>query len=264
MSKPQLTNIIKQKINRLHHEITEDKLNNISICTFDDTNTSNNPNTEATPPNIFTIYNNKLKLTFEKLNNKKSSSYDNVPNVALKDLPPLYITQLHNNFQQLPKFILLPCKMENCKSITPKKKERMPLFLRRAAEAATAGPLWLTQSSFAIIPYTTTPVEGVGGRTPRTLANILRRAAEAVTAGPLWVTQSCFAKIPRATTQRRGMSVAPLGNVVEDPKMGNSHKGVQHAFARELDDRLRMRGLAIDNEKRRHGVTDTCAPQKLP
>ena len=54
MGEPQLTNIIDQKINQLRHEITEDELNNRLICTFDNTNTSDNPNTETTLPNIFT------------------------------------------------------------------------------------------------------------------------------------------------------------------------------------------------------------------
>ena len=39
MGKSQLSNIIKHKINQLRHEIIEDKLNNRSICTFNDTNT---------------------------------------------------------------------------------------------------------------------------------------------------------------------------------------------------------------------------------
>ena len=95
MGKPQLTNIIKQKINQLRHELTEDKLNNRSISTFDNTNSSDNPTTETTPPNIFTSY-NKLKLTFKTLNKKRSSSYDNIPNIVLKNLPPIHI-QLYNN-----------------------------------------------------------------------------------------------------------------------------------------------------------------------
>ncbi|KOX74127.1 hypothetical protein WN51_14207 [Melipona quadrifasciata] len=48
MDKPQLTNIIRHKINQLRHEITENKLNNRSICTFENTNTSDNQNTETT------------------------------------------------------------------------------------------------------------------------------------------------------------------------------------------------------------------------
>ena len=83
--------MIKHKINQLRHEIIEYKLNNRSICTFNDTNTADNPNTETTPSNIFTSY-NKLKLTFKKLNNKRSSSNDTISNIALKNLPRLYIS----------------------------------------------------------------------------------------------------------------------------------------------------------------------------
>ena len=99
MGKQQLINIINHKIKQILHEIAKDKLNNRSICTFDDTNTADNPNTETTPPNIFTSF-NKLKLTFKELNNKRSSSYDNIPNIAFKKLLPLYIyhyTILFNN-----------------------------------------------------------------------------------------------------------------------------------------------------------------------
>ena len=99
MGKQQLTNIINHKINQICHEISRDKINNRSICTFDDTNTADNPDTETTPTNIFTSF-NKLKLTFKKLNNKRSSSYDNIPNLAFKKLPPLCIyryTILFNN-----------------------------------------------------------------------------------------------------------------------------------------------------------------------
>ena len=99
MGKQQLINIINHKIEQILHEIAKDKLNKRSICTFDDTNTADTPNTETTPPNIFTSF-NKLKLTFKELNNKRSSSYDNIPNIAFKKLLPLYIyhyTILFNN-----------------------------------------------------------------------------------------------------------------------------------------------------------------------
>lgn len=121
MDKQQLTNIINHKINQLRHEIAADKLNNRSICTFDDTNTANNPNTETTPPNIFISF-SKLKLTFEKLNNKRFSSYDNIPNIALKNLPPLYIyhyTILFNNCLNLNHF---PATWKIAKIIELKKK----------------------------------------------------------------------------------------------------------------------------------------------
>lgn len=121
MGKQQLTNIIKLKIDSLEQEIYQDRLNNRSTCTFDNTNTADNPNENQTHPDYFTSY-TKLTLTLKQLNNKKSSSFDNIPNIVLKNLPQQYIlnyTILFNNCLNLTYF---PTAWKMAKLITIKKK----------------------------------------------------------------------------------------------------------------------------------------------
>ncbi|XP_076620345.1 uncharacterized protein LOC143341343 [Colletes latitarsis] len=90
MGKEQHSNIIKRKIETLKQEIERDILDGRTTCSFTNTNTADNPNPETIPSNYFTSY-NKLKITFKSLNNKKSSSFDGIPNIALKNLPHQYI-----------------------------------------------------------------------------------------------------------------------------------------------------------------------------
>ncbi|CAK9799901.1 Probable RNA-directed DNA polymerase from transposon X-element [Anthophora quadrimaculata] len=121
MGKPQLTNIIKQKIDALEREIQQDRLNHRTICTFDDFNTADNPNEDKTPPDYFCSH-TKLRLTLKVLNNKKSSSFDNIPNIALKNLPLHYsynYTVIFNNCLNLAYF---PVAWKTAKVIAIKKK----------------------------------------------------------------------------------------------------------------------------------------------
>ena len=114
--------MIKHKINQLRHKITEDNLNNTLICIFNNTNISDNPNIGTTSPNIFTSY-NKLKLIFKKLNNKRSSCYDNIPNISLKNLPPLYICHNTILFNNCPNSYYFSSKWKIAKVIALKKKK---------------------------------------------------------------------------------------------------------------------------------------------
>ncbi|XP_017796810.1 PREDICTED: uncharacterized protein LOC108578067 [Habropoda laboriosa] len=117
-----LTNIIKQKTDALKQEILlQDKLHNKTICTFDNTNTADNPDEDRIPPDYFSSH-TKLKLILKKLNNKKLSSFDNIPNIVLKNLPLHYTynyTIIFNNCLNLTYF---PTAWKTAKLIAIKKK----------------------------------------------------------------------------------------------------------------------------------------------
>ncbi|CAL7937378.1 unnamed protein product [Xylocopa violacea] len=118
-----LTNIVKQKADGIKQDISNDATNKQTICTFSNTNTVDNPNSQEIPANYFTNY-YKLKNTFNKLNNKHSSSFDRIPNIALKKLPPEYIrhyTILFNNCLNTTHY---PEAWKTAKTIPLKKKDK--------------------------------------------------------------------------------------------------------------------------------------------
>ncbi|CAK9799903.1 RNA-directed DNA polymerase from mobile element jockey [Anthophora quadrimaculata] len=121
MGKQQLTNIIKQKIITLKQEILEDRSYNKTICTFSNTNTADNPDEDKIPPDYFTSH-TKLILTLKKLNNKKSSSFDNIPNIAFKNLPLLYSYNYTIIFNNCLNYTYFPTAWKTAKIIAIKKK----------------------------------------------------------------------------------------------------------------------------------------------
>ncbi|CAK9832643.1 RNA-directed DNA polymerase from mobile element jockey [Anthophora retusa] len=121
MGKQQLTNIIKHKIDALEQEIQQDRLNNKTICIFDDSNTADNPNEDKIPLDYFTSH-TKLRLTLKILNNKKSSSFDNIPNIALKNLPPHYTYNYTIIFNNCLNHMYFPTAWKIAKVIAIKKK----------------------------------------------------------------------------------------------------------------------------------------------
>ncbi|XP_076751563.1 uncharacterized protein LOC143423842 [Xylocopa sonorina] len=81
----------------------------------------NCPNVKSIPTNFFTSF-VKLENTFRNLNNKKSASFDGIPNIVLKHLPRQYIfhyTILFNNCLHSAHF---PAAWKTAKLITIKKK----------------------------------------------------------------------------------------------------------------------------------------------
>ncbi|XP_015438110.1 PREDICTED: uncharacterized protein LOC107193219 [Dufourea novaeangliae] len=123
LGKPHLTNIINRKINDLKQEIETDKRNEHTICNFSDQNTSNNPNSSHIPENFFTST-IKLRLTFRKLNGKKSASFDEIPNIVLKNLPTRYIYYYAIIFNNCLNLGYFPSAWKTAKLITIKKKDK--------------------------------------------------------------------------------------------------------------------------------------------
>ena len=123
LGKPQLNNTIKEKIDLLKQEINTDLSNNSSVCNFSSTNTSDNPNDSVVPQNYFTNF-TSLQLKFAKLNNKKSSSFDGIPNIALKKLPLNYIYYFAIIFNNCLNIAYFPSAWKTAKLITIKKKDK--------------------------------------------------------------------------------------------------------------------------------------------
>ncbi|XP_076660758.1 uncharacterized protein LOC143364146 [Halictus rubicundus] len=123
MGKPELTDIITQKINTLKAEINEDRRNDLTVCTFSDTNKADNPNSDDTPTDFFTsTY--ELSIILKKLNNKKSSSFDNIPNIILKHLPPRFIYNYAIIFNNCLNRAHFPAAWKTAKTICLKKKDK--------------------------------------------------------------------------------------------------------------------------------------------
>ena len=125
MGREQLNRIIIAETNKLKNKIEQDIVLNDTGCTFLNENTSDNPKHPETETSYFTNY-NQLKIIFFKLNNKKSSGFDDIPNILLKRLPnkiKWYYTVLFNNALNNTYF---PRKWKKAKliAITKKKKKK--------------------------------------------------------------------------------------------------------------------------------------------
>ncbi|XP_076298340.1 uncharacterized protein LOC143217689 [Lasioglossum baleicum] len=121
MGKQQLSNIINQKILKLKTEIDEDIRNDNTVCIFSNDNRADNPNPNSIPPNYFT---STFELTqiLKNLNNKKSASYDNIPNIILKHLPPVYTHNYAILFNNCLNRMHFPSAWKTAKVIALKKK----------------------------------------------------------------------------------------------------------------------------------------------
>lgn len=113
-------NIIKITTNNFIKELETDKKNNISITEFSDNNRAHKPETNSIK-NYF-ITHLELATILKKMNNKKSSSFDQIPNIILKQIPAkiiYYYTILFNNALNNKYF---PKKWKTAKTIALLKK----------------------------------------------------------------------------------------------------------------------------------------------
>lgn len=76
---------MNKPMNEIKQQIDKDKRNNKNIYTFSNINIAANRDTDLIPSNLFTNY-NELKSTLKKLNNKRSSSLDNIPTSLKKSI----------------------------------------------------------------------------------------------------------------------------------------------------------------------------------
>lgn len=124
MGKARLNEIIERDTNIIENEILADSITHKTICNFNNDNPSHMPTEHHITQNYFT---NVIETTkkFKKLNNKKSSGIDNIPNLVLKHLPPKIIynyTIIFNNMINLSYF---PPKWKEAKIIALPKKTKI-------------------------------------------------------------------------------------------------------------------------------------------
>ncbi|XP_076482644.1 uncharacterized protein LOC143304841 [Bombus vancouverensis nearcticus] len=123
MGREQLNRIIIVETNKLKNELEQDNTLNKTVCTFPNENTADNPKQPDPEINYFTNY-NQLNTILSKLNNKKSSGFDGIPNILLKRLPnkiKWYYTVLFNNALNNTYF---PRKWKKAKLIAITKKDK--------------------------------------------------------------------------------------------------------------------------------------------
>lgn len=84
-----LKNLVNSKIDKIKEEIDEDKNLGITLTSFTDEKTSCYLTSYL---DYFTNYLDLVKI-FRKLNNKRSSGPDKIPNVVLKNIPALIIQE---------------------------------------------------------------------------------------------------------------------------------------------------------------------------
>lgn len=123
LGREELTRIIIKETDNLKQEMTKDEKENTTITVFSSTNPSHSP---KQPDNILNYFTNFLNLSkiFSKLNNKKSSGLDGIPNIVLKQLPLKiiqYYTILFNNALNNSYF---PTKWKKAKIISITKKDK--------------------------------------------------------------------------------------------------------------------------------------------
>lgn len=99
LGRPQLNKIIKRDTNSLKEEMLTDSRYNNTVSFFTSSNRAEDPSDIEEDLGYFT---NTFAVTkkFKKLNNKKSAGPDEIPNIALKHIPPKILLVLHNPFQQ--------------------------------------------------------------------------------------------------------------------------------------------------------------------
>lgn len=110
---------IKTNAKQISETISEYKINS-TITNFDSNNTSFNPKSEEIE-NYFINLKDLIKI-FRKLNLKKSSGLDNIPNIALKYLPSKYIFYYNIIFNNLLNHMDFPKYWKVAKVIPLKKK----------------------------------------------------------------------------------------------------------------------------------------------
>ena len=113
-----LNEIIQEKITNLETEIENDKETNRTVVTFSDELKSDDSFLlQKRIPNFFTSYIGLTKI-FRKLNNKKSSGVNGMPNIALKHITPTLIHDYCILFNNMLNNSFFPAEWKKSK-ITP-------------------------------------------------------------------------------------------------------------------------------------------------
>lgn len=121
LGKERLNAIVNKEIDKLKLEILNDHTNNITVTHFSVDNPSDNPTDGI---DYLTSFSNLAKI-FKKLNSKKSSGLDNIPNIALKHLPNKIIRQYCILFNNALNNMYFPSNWKIAKTIALKKPGKL-------------------------------------------------------------------------------------------------------------------------------------------
>lgn len=119
---PRFTKIIKDKVKEFLEEIEEKRNNNITLCTFNENNQSDRPQTEHLERYFTSTA--ALEKKFRRLSNKKSSGIDTIPNVVLKRIPQAMIRDYAILFNNLLNHKFFPRNWKKAKVVPILKKDK--------------------------------------------------------------------------------------------------------------------------------------------
>ncbi|XP_011882971.1 PREDICTED: uncharacterized protein LOC105570409 [Vollenhovia emeryi] len=125
LGKPRLNEIILKETGLLRDEMESDNINNHTFCSFNDDNIAEGPSVQ-TPCSLSHYFTNSTIVSkkFKYLNNKKSSGLDNIPNIALKHIPPKIIYLYTILFNNMINHSYFPQRWKEAKVLAIPKKDK--------------------------------------------------------------------------------------------------------------------------------------------
>lgn len=123
VGKPKFTDIINKQAHSFIDKLEQNMANNSILFHFNENNDSVNPkHTDFLQDYFIDIV--TLKKKFRKLNNKKSSGIDGIPNIVLKHIPLKLIRAYTILFNNLLNYRIFPTHWKKAKVIAILKKEK--------------------------------------------------------------------------------------------------------------------------------------------
>lgn len=120
LGKHRLSEIVEKRNHNLRNEIELEAINEVTVTNFEEGNFAFEPKAPDTQ-NYFTTM-GKTRLIFRNLNNKRSTSWDGIPNIILKHLPLTIIVRYAIIFNNALNNKYFPKKWKTAKVIALRKK----------------------------------------------------------------------------------------------------------------------------------------------
>lgn len=121
--RPQFNTIVDKENNKFKDRINKEEQNNSTLCDFSNNNLANIPNPVQEYKKYFTTV-EELHKRFGRLNNKKSSGLDGIPNIVLKHIPSSMIRNYTILFNNLLNRSYFPEKWKTAKVVPILKKNK--------------------------------------------------------------------------------------------------------------------------------------------
>lgn len=122
LGKRRHTELVNERVRLFDNERQTDAINNNSYTRFSAVKRANELTVEQSE-NYFTTFED-LRDVFRKLNNKKSSGLDGIPNIVLKHLPSYFISQYCTIFNNALNLFYFPNQWKTAKVIPLAKKDK--------------------------------------------------------------------------------------------------------------------------------------------